>query len=202
MGQNGDESKPFASRLSRLSVVFVGCIVISLLSLSDFGRRLLSHVFVRCIVITLLDLSNFCRRLLSHVFVSCIAFSLLSLSDFVRRLVLAVFGRRLHGDESVFVVGPWVPSAISLRVVPGGSFGVRGFGVGGILGCAGVVGVGEGFRGVSCFFPSRRGGGCFPPVVSLFPFFLFPFPLVLGLCGGVLGMVEAWVLGRGWGLPL
>ena len=121
--KGGAESKHIASRLSRFSVVFVGCIVISRFSLSDFGRRLLSHLFVRCIVISLLSLSDFGRQLWSHVFVGCIAFSLLGLSGF-RRLSLSDFGRRLHGVKSTFVVGPWVPPAISLRVVRGGSFGV------------------------------------------------------------------------------
>ena len=36
----------------------------------------------------------------------------------------------------------------------------------------------------------------------LFPFSFFPFPLILGLCGGLLNEVGVWVLGRGWGLPL
>ena len=139
--KGGAESKHIASRLSRFSVIFVGCIVISLFSLSDFGRRLLSHVFVRCIVICLLDLSDFGRRLLSHVFVGCIAFSLLNLLDFCRRLSLSDFGRRLQGVESVFVVSPWVPSAASPRTDPRRSFVVWGFGAGGILGEAGGVGV-------------------------------------------------------------
>ena len=39
-GKKGCGSKPFASRLNRFAKEFVGCIVISLLSLSDFGRRL------------------------------------------------------------------------------------------------------------------------------------------------------------------
>ena len=135
--KGGAESKHIASRLSRFSVVFVGCIVISRSSLSDFGRRLLSLTFVRCIVISLLSLSDFGRRLLSHffslsdfgrrphsqVFVSCIVFSLLGLSGF-RLLGLSDFGRRLHGAWSAFVVGSWVPPAISLRVVRGGSSGV------------------------------------------------------------------------------
>ena len=132
--KGGAESKHIASRLSRFSVVFVGCIVISRFSLSDFGRRPLSHVFVRSIVISLLNLSDFGRQLSPHVFVGCIAFSLLKLSDFCRRLSLSDFGRRLQGVESVFVVSPWVPSAASPRTDPRRSFGVWGFGVGGILG--------------------------------------------------------------------
>ena len=122
--KGGAESKHIASRLSRFSVVFVGCIVISRFSLSDFGRRLLSHVFVRCIVISLLSLSDFGRQLWPHVFVGCIVFSLLNLSDFGQRLSLSDFGRRLQGVESSFVVGPWVPSSASLGVGPRMSFGV------------------------------------------------------------------------------
>ena len=91
----GAESKHIASRVSRFSVVFVGCIVISRSSLSDFGRRLLSLIPVGCIVISLLSLSDFGRRLLSHIFVSCIFFSLVILSDFRRRLSLSDFDRQL-----------------------------------------------------------------------------------------------------------
>ena len=35
-----------------------------------------------------------------------------------------------------------------------------------------------------------------------FHFALLPFPLFLGLCGGLVGGVGAQVFGRGWGLPL
>ena len=62
----GCGSKPFASRLGRFSVLFVGCVVISLLSLSDFVRRLFSRfalIFVSCITISALSLSDFGRRL-------------------------------------------------------------------------------------------------------------------------------------------
>ena len=80
--------------------MFVGCIVISLLSLSDFGRRLglspadfgrrlssrFCAAFMSCITI-ILCLLDFCRRLLSRF---------ISLSDFGRRpSCLSGFGRRL-----------------------------------------------------------------------------------------------------------
>jgi len=149
--KGGAESKPIASRLSRFSVVFVGCIVISRFSLLDFGRRLLSHI-VGCIVVSLLSLSDFGRRLLSLASVSCIVLSRSSLSDFGRRpcslsdfgrrllsltlrcivlsrSCLSDFGRRLHSAWCVVLVGSGVPSSISLRVFCGRSSGVPCFSV-------------------------------------------------------------------------
>ena len=80
----GCGSKPFASQLSvqtlslanltvgtfgfgylgsRFSVIIVSCVVISFLSLSDFGRRLCSVIlFLSCIVISFFNLSDFSRR--------------------------------------------------------------------------------------------------------------------------------------------
>ena len=92
VGKRGCGSKPFASRLSRFPVVFVGCVVISLLSLLDFGRRLD------------LSLLDFGRRLLSRV---------TSLSDFGRRLrCLSGFGRRLCREVICFFVSAWGPFLI------------------------------------------------------------------------------------------
>ena len=99
-GKRGCGSKPFAPRLNRFSNMFVGCVVISLLSLSDFGRRLgLSPMdfgrrlssrfyaaFVSCITV-FLCLLDFGRRLLSRF---------TSLSDFCRRpFSFSGYGRRL-----------------------------------------------------------------------------------------------------------
>ena len=100
-GTMGCASKPFASRLCRFSVLFVGCVAISLLRLSDFGRRLFSRftvIFVSCIAISDLNLSDFGRRLcfisvgsqFAVIFVSCITISFLCLTDFGRRLCFPV----------------------------------------------------------------------------------------------------------------
>ena len=63
----------------------------------------------------------------------------------------------------------------------------------GVLGVSGLV--------VASSLPVEVSGISFL-LFPLFLFSLFPFPLVLGLIGGLLGEVRAWVLGRGWGLPL
>ena len=119
MGKRGCGSKPFASRLSRFPVVFVGCVVFSLLSLLDFGRRLLlslldfgrrpfsrfAVVFMSCITTFICSLSDFGRRL-------CSQFA--SLSDFGRRLrCLSGFGRRLCREVIWSFVGVWGPSLFS-----------------------------------------------------------------------------------------
>ena len=196
--KGGAESKHIASRLSRFSVVFVGCIVISRSSLSDFGRRLLSLI-VGCIVISLLSLSDFGRRLLSLASVSCIILSRSSLSDFGRRLCslsdfgrrllsltlrcivlsgscLSDFGRRLHSAWCVVLVGSGVPSSISLRVFRGGSSGVP------------CVSVFSGGGGVWC--AGLGGGGYFLSVLSRFTFCPFSLSLNLGFVG--------WVGRRSW----
>ena len=71
----------------------------------------------------------------------------------------------------------------------------------GFWGVLGVLGLVEVF-GV-CFVSSLPGEavGVSLLLCPLFHFALFPFPLILGLCGGLLGEVGAQVLGRGWGLP-
>lgn len=72
-----------------------------------------------------------------------------------------------------------------------GLWGVLGFlWLEGVFGVRFVFSLPEEVVGVSLLF------------CPLFPFSFFPFPLVLGLCGGLLDEVGAWVLGRGWGLPL
>ena len=103
-------SKPCASRLFRSSFFFVGCIVLSVLSLSDFGRRLcfpvsrLSVISVSCITFRLHSLSDFGRRpcfpgsRFSVIFVVCVTIMPLSLSD---------FGRRHGGVVIRFLVGFW-----------------------------------------------------------------------------------------------
>ena len=70
------------------------------------------------------------------------------------------------------------------------------WGVLGLLGLVEVFGV--------CFVSSlpEEVVGVSLLLCPLFPFSFFPFPLVLGLCGGLLDEVGAWVLGRGWGLLL
>ena len=134
----GCGSKPFTSRLFRFSVLFVGCVVISLLSLSDCGRRLFLRfvsLFVSCITISLPSLSDFGRRLRSRfigIVVSCVTISVLSLSGFGRRLCffifarsrftvifvscisvdflcLADFGRRLSEEVIKSFIGAWGP---------------------------------------------------------------------------------------------
>ena len=92
--------------------MFVGCIVINLLSLPDFGRRLglspvdfgrrlssrFCAVFVSCIS-GFLILSGFGRRLLSRI---------ISLSAFGRQpCCLSGFGRRLWGKVICFGVSDW-----------------------------------------------------------------------------------------------
>ena len=106
-GKRGCGSKPFASRLSRFSEVFVSSTVISFLSLLDFGRSRFSVVFLSCIIIGFLSLSDFGRSRSSAVFVSSIILCFLSLSDFGRRLCypIPVFG--LYRDQSSQPLGLW-----------------------------------------------------------------------------------------------
>ena len=101
-------------------------------------------------------------------------------------LLLLVPGSLPPFPSGWFVVGP-----LGFRVL----VLMRFWGVLGVLGLVEVFGV--------CFVSSLPGEvvGVSLLLCPLFPFSLFPFPLVLGLCGGLLGEVGAWVLGRGWGLP-
>ena len=70
---------------------------------------------------------------------------------------------------------------------------------GGVLGVLGLVVV----SGV-CLVSSLPGEvvGVSLLLCPFFHFALLPFPLFLGLCGGLMGGVGAQVLGRGWGSPL
>ena len=73
---------------------------------------------------------------------------------------------------------------------------LKNWGVLGVLGLVEVFGV--------CFVSSLPGEavGVSLLLCPLFHVALFPFPLILGLCVGLLGEVGAQVLGRGWGFPL